>query len=120
MSTMNEGGIYGGATLSGYYKYEVSLIATTGTTTLPTLTANQGAHGFMSCAHASTGALTESAEFEFGSDGVVNLIRASANVVANAATAAKVQIGAAAPANPVVITNATGAALNTMITLWYS
>jgi hypothetical protein len=102
------------------YRFSGQLAHTSGAVTLPVILSNYPAHGFITCAHASDGSIVESAEFEYGSSGTVNIIRGTANVVANAATAAKVQLGAAAPANPVVITNATAAGLNTMITLWYS
>lgn len=101
------------------YKPSLATVADTGTMTLPTLTANYPGYGALTAAHASDGSISESAEFEVGSDGSVNLIRATANVEANGATAGKLSIGPAVPANPVVITNNTGATLNIMVRFWY-
>lgn len=106
--------------IKNVFKWQGQLAATSGSVTLPTITSNYPAKGLIECAHASNGTIVESAEFEYGSGGSVSLIWNTDNVVANAATASKVQIGAATPANPVVITNGTAAALNTMIVLHYS
>ena len=106
----------------GYYWASAATLADTGTVTLPTITANYPAHGFIQCAHASTGVISESAEFEFGSTGAVQIIRGTANIEANAATAGKISIGPAVAANPVVIKNnlGGGVSVNAMITLWYA
>ena len=88
---------------------------------LPTITANFPAHGFIQCAHASTGVISESAEFEYGSDGNVSIIRGTANIEAGGATAGKISLGPVTDANPVVIKNnfGGGVAVNAMITIWY-
>ena len=97
-------------------------MADTTTITLPTITANYPAHGFIHCAHASTGVISESAEFEYGSTGAVQIIRGTANIEANGATAGKISLGAAVSANPVVIKNnlGGGVSVNVMIALWYN
>jgi len=106
---------------TGRYRYAAAL-ADTATITLPTITANYPAHGFIHCAHASTGVISESAEFEYGSNGAVQLIRGTENIEANGATAGKISLGPAVAANPVVIKNnlGGGVSVNTMITLWYN
>ena len=105
---------------TGRYRYAAAL-ADTGTITLPTITANWPAHGFIHCAHASTGVISESAEFEYGSTGAVQIIRGTANIEANGATAGKISLGPAVSANPVVIKNnlGGGVSVNVMVTLWY-
>ena len=105
----------------GMYRYAAAL-ADTGTITLPTITANWPAHGFIHCAHASTGVISESAEFEFGSTGEVQIIRGTANIEAGGATAGKISLGPVADANPVVIKNnlGGGVSVNVMIALWYN
>ncbi len=105
---------------TGRYRYAAAL-ADTGTITLPTVTANWPAHGFIHCAHASTGVISESAEFEFGSTGAVQIIRGTVNIEANGATAGKISLGPAVSANPVVIKNnlGGGVSVNVMVTLWY-
>ena len=107
--------------VTGRYRYAAAMADTT-TITLPTITANYPAHGFIHCAHASTGVISASAEFEYGSTGAVQLIRGTANIEANGATAGKISIGAAVSANPVVIKNnlGGGVAVNVMITLWHN
>ncbi len=107
--------------ITGRYRYAAAL-ADTATVTLPTITANWPAHGFIHCAHASTGVISESAEFEYGSTGAVQIIRGTANIEANGATAGKISLGAAVSANPVVIKNnlGGGVSVNVMITLWYA
>lgn len=102
------------------YRYRGPL-ADTATVTLPTITANYPAHGFIHCAHASTGVISESAEFEYGSTGAVQIIRGTANIEVNAATAGKISLGAAVSANPVVIKNnlGGGVSVNAMIILSY-
>ena len=106
--------------VTGRYRYAAAL-ADAGTITLPTITANWPAHGFIHCAHASTGVISESAEFEYGSTGAVQIIRGTANIEANGATAGKISLGPAVAANPVVIKNnlGGGVSVNAMITLWY-
>ena len=105
---------------TGHYRYAAAMADTT-IVTLPTITANYPAHGFIQCAHASTGAISESAEFEYGSDGNVSIIRGTANIEAGGATAGKISLGPVADANPVVIKNnlGGGVSVNVMITLWY-
>ncbi len=107
--------------VTGRYRYAAAL-ADTGTITLPTITANWPAHGFIHCAHASTGVISESAEFEYGSTGAVQIIRGTANIEANGATAGKISLGPAVAANPVVIKNnlGGGVSVNVVITLWYN
>ena len=106
--------------VTGRYRYAAAMADTT-TITLPTITANYPAHGFIQCAHASTGVISESAEFEFGSTGEVQIIRGTANIEAGGATAGKISLGPVADANPVVIKNnlGGGVSVNVMITLWY-
>ena len=107
--------------VTGRYRYAAAL-ADTATITLPTITANWPAHGFIHCAHASTGEISESAEFEYGSTGAVQIIRGTANIEANGATAGKISLGAAVSANPVVIKNnlGGGVSVNTTVYLWYN
>ena len=107
--------------VTGRYRYAAAL-ADAGTTTLPTITANWPAHGFIHCAHTSTGEISESAEFEYGSTGEVQIIRGTANIEANGATAGKISLGAAESANPVVIKNnlGGGVSVNTTVYLWYN
>ena len=66
--------------------------------------------------------ISESAEFEFGSTGEVQIIRGTANIEAGGATAGKISLGPVADANPVVIKNnlGGGVSVNVMITLWYA
>jgi len=105
---------------AGRYRYAAAL-ADAATITLPAITGNRPAHGFIHCAHASTGVISESAEFEYGSTGAVQIIRGTANIEANGATAGKISLGAAVSANPVVIKNnlGGGVSVNVMVTLWY-
>ncbi|MFH2076210.1 MAG: hypothetical protein ABIJ57_12835 [Pseudomonadota bacterium] len=105
---------------TGHYRYAAAL-ADTGTITLPTITGNWPAHGFIHCAHAATGVISESAEFEYGSTGAVQIIRGTANIEANGATVGKISLGPAVAANPVVIKNnlGGGVSVNAMVTLWY-
>ena len=107
--------------VTGRYRYAAAL-ADGATITLPTITANWPAHGFIHCAHASTGVISESAEFEYGSTGTVQLIRGTANIEANGATAGKISLGPAVAANPVVIKNnlGGGVSVNIIIILWYA
>ena len=106
---------------TGTYRYAAAL-ADGDSVTLPTITANFPAHGFIHCAHASTGVISESAEFEFGSTGEVQLIRGSANIEAGGATAGKISLGPVADANPVVIKNNLGGGIsvNVLIALSYA
>lgn len=105
----------------GHYYYAAAL-ADGDTVTLPTITANYPAHGFIHCAHASTGVISESAEFEFGSTGEVQIIRGTANIEAGGATAGKISLGPVADANPVVIKNnlGGGVSVNVLIVLDYA
>jgi len=109
------------ATVTGRYRYSAAFADTT-TITLPTISANYPAHGFILCAHASTGVISESAEFEYGSTGTVQIIRGTANIEANGATAGKISIGAAVSANPVVIKNNLGGGVskNVLVTVDYN
>ena len=104
----------------GRYRYAAAL-PDGAIITLPTITANYPAHGFILCAHASTGVISESAEFEFGSTGEVQIIRGTANIEAGGATAGKISLGPVADANPVVIKNnlGGGVSVNALVTLWY-
>uniref|UniRef100_A0A6H1ZAP4 Uncharacterized protein n=1 Tax=viral metagenome TaxID=1070528 RepID=A0A6H1ZAP4_9ZZZZ len=107
--------------VTGRYRYAAAL-ADAGTINLPTITANWPAHGFIHCAHASTGVISESAEFEYGSTGEVQIIRGTANIEAGGATVGKISLGPAIDANPVVIRNnlGGGVSVNALITLWYN
>ncbi|MFH2073788.1 MAG: hypothetical protein ABIJ57_00380 [Pseudomonadota bacterium] len=88
-----------------------------GSVTLPTVTANYSGHGFVRT--SSGGAINDSAEFEVGSDGTVNLIRATANVVVGAACAdTKICISTAATQNPVIVQVRNGAE-QLEIEFWY-
>ena len=78
-----------------------------GTITLPTATA-----GWPLRCEIETGDDADSALFTVTSAGVSSPISSSAGIVFNLATASKVQVGAVAAANPLVITNASGGALN--------
>jgi len=107
--------------IRGNYCFAVSL-SDGGIVTLPTIMANYPAHGFIQCAHASTGVISESAEFEYGSTGEVQIIRGTANIEAGGATAGKISLGPVADANPVVIKNnlGGGVSVNVLITVWYN
>lgn len=107
--------------VTGRYRYAAAL-ADGDEITLPTITGNWSAHGFIYCAHASTGVISDSAEFEFGSTGEVQIIRGSSGIEAGGATAGKVSLGPVADANPVKIKNniGGGTSRNVMITLWYN
>lgn len=88
-----------------------------GSVTLPTITANYSGHGFVRT--SSAGAVNDSAEFEVGSDGTVNLIRATANIVVGAACVnAKICISTAATQNPVIVQARNGAE-QVEIEFWY-
>jgi len=52
----------------------------------------------------------------------VQIIRGTANIEANGATAGKISLGATVSANPVVIKNnlGGGVSVNAMVTLWYN
>lgn len=111
-STVATGGII-------HWAYAAPLLRTE-TITLPTITENYLAHGFIQVADASTGVISKSAEFEYGSTGEVSLIRGTENIEANAATASKISLGPASPANPVVIKNNYASTdFDVMITLDY-
>lgn len=86
-------------------------VANNGTLTLPTVTTGWSGQG-----EITIGTDNDHAAFTTDAAGNVNLIWTSAGIVANAATSSKTQIGAATPANPVVITNASGGALNYVVT----
>ena len=96
----------GGKNTCGY----AGSIANNGTLTLPTVTAGYSGQG-----EITVGADADHAQFTTDASGNVNLVWTSAGIVANAATANKVQIGAVSPANPVVITNASGGALTFIV-----
>lgn len=88
-----------------------------GSVTLPTITANYSGHGFVRT--SSAGAVNDSAEFEVGSNGTVNLIRGTANIAVGAACAnAKICISTAATQNPVIVQARNGAE-QVEIEFWY-
>lgn len=89
-------------------------VSNNGTITLPTVSAGWGGIGLL-----VIGAGGDYAQFTTDASGNVNLVWSSAGVVANAATASKVQIGAATPVNPIVVTNATGSAANITVSYTY-
>lgn len=89
-------------------------VANNGTVTLPTITSGYSGQG-----EITIGADTDHAQFTTDASGNVNLIWTSAGIVANAATASKFQLGAATPANPVVLTNATGGAVTVVLSFIY-
>lgn len=78
-----------------------------GVITLPTATS-----GWPLRCEIETGDDADSAYFTVTSGGTASPISSSAGIVFNAATASKVQVGAASPANPLIITNASGGTLN--------
>ena len=83
----------------------------------PTITANYSGHGFVRVSAA--GVISESAEFEVGSDGNVSLIRGTANVVVGVACAnAKICVSTAAAQNPVVVQARNGAG-QLAVEFWY-
>ena len=100
----------GGANVCSYS----AAVSNAGTITLPTVTTGWGGIGTI-----VIGTGGDYAQFTTDASGNVNLVWSSAGVVANAATASKVQIGAATPANPIVVTNATGSAANITVTYTY-
>lgn len=65
------------------------------------------------------GADEERAQFSIKSDGTVNLIMASANIVANADTDGKICIGTSV-ASPCVIKNRLGSTKAVLLQLWYN
>ncbi len=88
-----------------------------GSITLPTITAHYSGHGFVRV--SSSGAVQDSAEFESGSDGTVNLIRGTANIVVGAACAdTKICISTAATQNPIIVKSRNGAQ-QVEIEFWY-
>jgi hypothetical protein len=103
--------------LPGSYKYYAASILDDGTYALPTVTANYPAHGFVQLSNGAV--IVESAEFEYGSDGNVQIIRGSANVVVNVDTDGKVCLGTAAGQNPLTVKNRLGGTRQIIITLWY-
>jgi len=104
-------------TVTGRYRF-ASTLADDATQALPTVTANYPSHGFVQV--TTTSAIVESAEFEMGSDGTVNLIRATANVVTNADTDTKFCLGTAAGQNPLTVKNRLGGIRQVLITFWYA
>lgn len=87
------------------------------TQVLTTVAATYPAHGFVQVCVTST--IAESAEFEMGSDGTVNIIRGTANVVANIDTTAKFCIGTSAAQNPLTIKNHLEATVQAIIQFWH-
>ena len=81
------------------------------TFTLPVIT--NGGRGIL-----VVGADEERADFSIKSDGTVNLIMASANVVVNVDTDTKFCIGTSV-ASPVVIKNRLGATKMVILNVWY-
>jgi hypothetical protein len=92
-------------------------VADDGTVTLPTITTDFPAIGLVEV--ATGGAIVESAEWNMSSDGTVNLIRSTANIVANADTDTKFCLGTAGGQNPLVIKNRLGGSRNVMISFLY-
>jgi len=84
---------------------------------LTTATANYPSHGFVQV--CTTSVMTESAEFEMGSDGNVNIIRGTANVVANVSTTGKFCLGTVAAQNPLTIMNHLEATVQAIIQFWH-
>jgi hypothetical protein len=82
---------------------------------LPTITANWSGHGVVLA--SSSGVINESAEFEIDSTGTVQLIRGTANVVANADTASKFCIASGAAQNPAELKNNMAASKNVIIVM---
>lgn len=99
------------------YWTSATSIVDDGTVTLPTITANYSAHGFIQV--SSAGAIVESAEFEIDSTGTVVVIRDRGAVVINADTDGYLCIGTAAAQNPTIIKNRLGGTRIIMINLWY-
>lgn len=85
-----------------------------GTITLPTATS-----GWPLRCEIETGDDTNSALFTVTSGGTASPISSSAGIVFNLATASKVQVGAVSPANPLIITNASGGTLNIWVACKY-
>ena len=85
-----------------------------GVLTLPTATA-----GWPLRCEIETGDDADSALFTVASGGTASPISSSAGIVFNLATASKVQVGAVAPANPLIITNASGGTLNIWVSCKY-
>ena len=96
---------------TGEYR-RVGDVVDDGTFNLPVIA--NGARGVL-----VVGADEERADFSIKSDGTVNLIMGSANVVANVDTDTKVCLGTSV-ASPVVIKNRLGATKATMLQLWYN
>lgn len=95
-------------------QYAAASLANNGTITLPTATG-----GWPLRCEIEAGDDADSAYFTVTSGGTASPISSSAGIVFNAGTASKVQVGAAAPANPLVITNASGGALNIWVSCKY-
>lgn len=101
----------------GLYWSSATAESDEGSVTLPAITANYSGHGFIRVSAA--GVISESAEFEVGSDGNVSLIRGTANVVVGVACAdTKVCISTAAGQNPVIVQVRNGAG-QLAIEFWY-
>jgi hypothetical protein len=96
------------------YRYG-AVVNNNATLTLPTVTASSGGRGTI-----VVGANVDEATFTTDASGNVTLSEWTGGIVANASTAYKVQIGAAAPANPVVITNASGGNIMIQVTFLYN
>ena len=102
--------ILGGLNVCGY----AGSVGNNATVTLPTATA-----GWPLICEIETGDDADSARFSVTSAGVSSPYYSSAGIVFNLATALKVQVGAVAAANPLVITNASGGALNIWVSCKY-
>lgn len=101
------------------YWASATSVADDGTVTLPTITADSSAHGWIRASRSV--AITESAEFEINSAGTAVIIRGTANVVVNADTDDKLCIGTAAGQNPIIVKNRLGGANHKVaIELWYN
>ena len=91
--------------------YFAGSMASSATLTLPTVTTGWSGQG-----EITIGADADHASFTTDASGNVNLVWTSSGIVANAATASKFQLGASTPANPIVLTNATGGSINVVVT----
>jgi hypothetical protein len=89
-------------------------ISNNGTITLPTMTS-----GWPMRCTIEVGDDTDSAMFSIASGGTATAISTSSGIVFNATTTSKIQIGGASPANPLIITNASGSTKNIWLTCTY-
>ena len=90
--------------------YYAGAVANNGTVTLPSVTSGWSGQG-----EITIGADVDRATFTTNDTGTVNLVASSSGIVSNAATASKIQMGAVTPANPIVITNASGVSANIIL-----